>query len=79
MLLKADSPVLNAVVLYLLIVFIILYIKPAIFYDNDKNLKIYGLDTGDDKTLFPLPIMLAILAVFTYLFTLILSSTKELI
>jgi len=79
MLLKADSPVLNAIVLYLLIVFIILYIKPAIFYDNDKNLKIYGLDTGDDKTLFPLPIMLAILAVFTYLFTLILSSTKELI
>jgi len=79
MLLKADSPVLNAIVLYLLIVFIILYIKPAIFYDNDKNLKIYGLDTGDNKTLFPLPIMLAILAVFTYLFTLILSSTKELI
>jgi hypothetical protein len=79
MLLKADSPVLNAIVLYLLIVFIILYIKPAIFYDNDKNLKIYGLDTGDNKTLFPLPIMLAILAVFTYLFTLILSSTKELV
>lgn len=79
MLLKADSPVLNAIVLYLLIVFIILYVKPAIFYDKNKNLKTYGLDTGDDRTLFPLPIMLAILAVFTYLFTLILSSTKELI
>jgi hypothetical protein len=79
MLLKANNPVLNAIVLYLLIVFIILYIKPAIFYDNEGNLKNYGLDTINNKTLFPLPIMLGLLAVLTYLFTLILSSTKELI
>jgi hypothetical protein len=74
MLLKANEPVQNAIIIYILCVFIVLYTRPSMFYDENGNIKIYGLDVKNNKTIFPFPVFLVILSIFIYLFMLILSS-----
>ena len=63
----------NAIFIYLLINLIIIYVKPAIFYDSNNVLKKYGINLHANKTLFPLPLMLVLLAIFVYLFCVIMS------
>jgi hypothetical protein len=74
MLLTSNKPLINAIVIYLLIVFVIIYLKPAIFFDSNHGLKNYGLDISKGKTLFPLPVMLIVIAIFTYLISIVLSN-----
>jgi len=73
MFLKNTNILYNAIFIYLLLTLIIIYTKPAIFYDSEQVLKRYGLNIHGNKTLFPFPVMLMIMAIFIYLFCVLMS------
>ena len=53
-----------ALVLYLIIIGILIFINPTFLYDKNKKVKILGL--GDNKTLFPLWLIIFVIAVICY-------------
>ena len=55
--------------LYLLIVFIVLYLKPIFIFNNDCKMEEFG--TGKNKTLYPLWLVFLLAAIFSYYFILL--------
>jgi|SaaInlStandDraft_7_1057024.scaffolds.fasta_scaffold104148_2 hypothetical protein len=49
---------------YLVSITVVLYTKPSLFYDNDKNIKHFG--TGKDKTILPIYLAIILLAVLSF-------------
>ena len=65
-----NSPIKNAIILYLILITIILYFKPAIIFDVNGNLKLFGL--SEEKTVFSFCVISLFFALISYyLFTLI--------
>lgn len=59
----------TAILLYLCIVSIILYIRPAFMIDTNGHLKKFG--TGEEETLLPLWALLGFFAVISYIITIV--------
>jgi hypothetical protein len=53
-----------SLMLYLILVGVIVFLNPRFFYDKEGNVKIFGL--GDNKTMFPLWLIIFIIAVLCY-------------
>ena len=53
-----------SLMLYLILVGVIVFLNPSFFYDKEGNVKIFGL--GDNKTMFPLWLIIFIIAVLCY-------------
>ena len=51
-------------ILYLVIVGAIVFLNPRFLYDKEGKVKIFGM--GDNKTLFPLWLIIFVVAVFCY-------------
>ena len=51
-------------ILYLVIVGAIVFLNPRFLYDKEGKVKIFGM--GDNKTLFPLWLIIFVVAVFSY-------------
>ena len=51
-------------ILYLVIVGAIVFLNPRFLYDKEGKVKIFGI--GDNKTLFPLWLIIFVVAVFCY-------------
>ena len=65
-----NSPIKNAIILYLILITIILYFKPTIIFDVNGNLRVFGLSS--DKTVFSFCVISIFLAIISYyLFTLL--------
>tara|TARA_B100000035_G_C20716788_1_gene429447 strand:- start:250 stop:483 length:234 start_codon:yes stop_codon:yes gene_type:complete len=67
-----SSPVLIAVLLFIIVSLVLYYVKPKMMFDNNGETKEFGFDDG--QTIFTYPIVLIVLAVFTYLITFIVVS-----
>jgi hypothetical protein len=61
----------NAIAIYLLIVFSILYSKPKFIFNEEGNLKEFG--TGKNKTVFSLWFIFLIGAIVSYIIVTVLS------
>ena len=53
-----------SLMLYLIIVGAIVFLNPKFLYDREGKVKIFGI--GDNKTLFPLWLIIFVVAVFCY-------------
>lgn len=53
-----------SLMLYLIIVGAIVFLNPEFLYDKNGKIKIFGL--GDNKTLFPLWLIIFVMAVICY-------------
>lgn len=60
------SGVKTAILLYLLLVSGIIYLRPRFLFDKNGDIKKYG--TKENETLFPLWLIMGILALISYLF-----------
>ena len=58
-----------AILLYICIVSIILYIRPTFMIDTNGHLKKFG--TGEEETLLPLWALFGILAFISYIITIV--------
>ena len=54
------------IITYLIIISIIIYIKPNMIYTKDGNLKLFGINNG--QTIYPLWIVVSIVAILCYYF-----------
>ena len=62
------SPKLWMVTIYLFVVAIFLYIKPALIFDKNGNIRNFGTDEdNDNSTLFPLWLWMFVFAVVSYM------------
>ena len=57
--------------LYLILMGIIVFLNPNFLYDKNGKIKIFGI--GDDKTLFPLWLIIFVIAVICYYLAQLLS------
>jgi hypothetical protein len=65
------------VTIYLFVVAIFLYIKPAVIFDKDGNIRNFGTDEeSDNVTLFPLWLWIFAFAVVSYLTVVYLTDFK---
>ena len=55
-----------SIIFYLLSLTLFNIIKPPMFYDENKEIKKFGI--AKDKILFPFPIISLIISIFVYLF-----------
>ena len=53
-----------ALLLYVIVIGGIIFINPKFMYDKEGKIKIFGL--GDNKTLFPLWLIIFVIAVLCY-------------
>jgi len=61
------SPTLiNSIVIYLVVIFVLLYQKPDFIYDANEQLKKFGINS-DEKSLIPLPIFIILISIVIYL------------
>ena len=65
-----ESSIKITVILYLIIVGVIIYVKPGMFYVNNntssKKYKIFGTGSRQNKTIFPLWFVLIVIAIVLY-------------
>lgn len=61
----------SSIVLYLIIIFIIIIIKPTPIFNSEGKAKIFGLG-NDHKTIFPIWLICLIIAIVSYYFILII-------
>lgn len=67
MILKAENPVYNTIIVFIVVILIIFIIKPDFTYDNEKKrFKKFGF--AKNKTLFPIYIIAFIMAILLYIF-----------
>tara|TARA_Y200000002_G_C22404353_1_gene547074 strand:- start:276 stop:488 length:213 start_codon:yes stop_codon:yes gene_type:complete len=53
-----------SLIIYLIIVGAIVFLNPRFLYDREGKIKIFGL--GDNKTMFPLWLIIFVIAVLCY-------------
>ena len=53
-----------SLIIYLIIVGAIVFLNPRFLYDKEGKIKIFGL--GDNKTMFPLWLIIFVIAVLCY-------------
>ena len=65
-----ESSIKITVILYLIIVGVIIYLKPDMFYVNNntdsKKYKVFGTGSRKNKTIFPLWFALIVIAIVLY-------------
>lgn len=65
-----ESSIKITVILYLIIVGVIIYLKPDMFYVNNntesKKYKVFGTGSRNNKTIFPLWFALIVIAIVLY-------------
>ena len=65
-----ESSIKITVILYLIIVGVIMYFKPEMFYVNNntesKKYKVFGTGSRKNKTIFPLWFALIVIAIILY-------------
>lgn len=62
-----------SIILYLIIVGILVFINPNFFYNKDGKIKVFGL--GKNKTMFPLWLVIFVIAVLCYYVGVIIVNT----
>lgn len=70
--LKARSPVIIAVVFFVLIAVVIYQLKPRLAFNEYNEMREFGFEDG--QTVFTYPVILGVVAVFAYLLTFIVVS-----
>jgi len=53
-----------ALLIYIIVIGAIIFLNPKFMYDKEGKIKIFGI--GDNKTLFPLWIIIFVIAVLSY-------------
>ena len=53
-----------SLMIYLIVIGALVFINPQFFYDKQGKVKIFGI--GDNKTLFPLWLIIFVLAIICY-------------
>jgi hypothetical protein len=59
-----QNPLYMSILIYIFIVVVIIYTKPAIFFNNNGKMKETGC--GDGKVIFSLPMALVVSSIFIY-------------
>lgn len=59
-----QNPLYMSILIYIFIVIVIIYTKPAIFFDKNGKLKETGC--GEGKIIFSLPMALVLSSIFIY-------------
>ena len=59
-----QNPLYMSILIYIFIVVVIIYTKPAIFFNNEGKMKETGC--GEGKVIFSLPMALVIFSIFIY-------------
>ena len=59
-----QNPLYMSILIYIFVVVVIIYTKPAIFFNNNGEMKETGC--GDGKLIFSLPMALVISSIFIY-------------
>lgn len=76
--LDPNTPLINTIYCYIIIIGMILVSKPNIIYcKNTKKFKSFGLE--NNKTLFPFPVICISTGVLLYLFFIIINSIYNLL
>ncbi len=60
-----NSPVQNAIYIYLINIILILYLRPPLFFTTNGNIKSFGI--GKDKTLINFPIYIVTIGIISYI------------
>jgi len=61
-----NNPLTNAVILYIIIVMLVIYLKPSFLYTEHNTLKTYGLNFNENS-IIPFPMFVVLLSIFVYL------------
>lgn len=61
-----------AIILYLVIVGVLIFLNPNFFYNDQGKIKVFGL--GKNKTMFPLWLIIFVVAVFCYYISVIVTN-----
>ena len=61
-----------AIILYLVIVGVLVFLTPNFFYNDKGKIKLFGI--GKNKTMFPLWLIVFIVAVFCYYVSIIITN-----
>jgi hypothetical protein len=61
-----DNNIRITIVIYVFIMLTVIYFKPSLSYDENGNLKQFGIRDNKSNTIFPLWIIAIITAVFSY-------------
>lgn len=73
-----SDPLKLSIFFYILIIIIILCYRPSLFYVNNdsksKKLKIFGTGSKNNKTIFPLWLIILIVAILIYFLSCLISS-----
>jgi hypothetical protein len=60
-----NSPVQNAIYIYLINIILILYLRPPLFFTTNGSMKSFGI--GEDKTLINFPIYIVTIGIISYI------------
>lgn len=70
-----QTPLYIAILIYILVITIILYTKPTMFFDHNGNMKETGC--GEGKMIFSLPMFIVVFSIVIYFMIKILKNNIE--
>lgn len=56
----------NAILVYVLVIGLLVYLKPATMFDNEEKVKKWGLDNSESESMFSPMIAFPVLAILSY-------------
>ena len=59
------SPLKKSITIYLILVVVMLYLQPSFLFDENGNIRNFGL--SNNNTIMPLPMLFVIMAIIIYL------------
>ena len=54
----------SVIIIYLVVAYLIWHVKPLVFFDEDGDMKTFGL--GDDETVFYYPLILIFISIIVF-------------
>ena len=73
-----SDPLKLSIFIYIIIIIVVLCYRPSLFYvnndSNSKKLKIFGTGSKNNKTIFPLWLIILIIAIIIYFLCCLISS-----
>jgi len=73
-----NKPLQTSILIYLIIIGILFYFKPRFMFDPNGNIKKFGTGSGRYRTVFPLWLILSIIAILVYYCVIIINYRNNL-
>lgn len=67
----------TAILIYVLVISLLIYLKPALMFDKEDKVKVWGLGNNETESMFSPMIVFPVLAILSYYVAIFIDTTTN--